>query len=94
MRVKQTAREWSVTTVSPSINVSSRFSLSLQEELRSADCRVQRRPPHFSPPSRSVSQAFTFGLSRSLCNRFRFDFPRARNAADKRWLDKDTCALR
>lgn len=45
MRVKQTAREWSVTTVSPSINVSSRFSLSLQEEPRSADCRVQRRPP-------------------------------------------------
>lgn len=86
MRVKQTAREWSVTTVSPSINVSSRFSLSLQEEPRSADCRVQRRPP--------PTQAFTFGLSRSLCNRFRFDFPRARNAADKRWLDKDTCALR
>lgn len=44
MRVKQTAREWSVTTVSPSINVSSRFSLSLQEEPRSADCRVQCRP--------------------------------------------------
>ncbi len=50
-----------------SINVSSCFSLSLQEN-QGQQIAEFNTGPSFSPHSHSVLQAFTFGLSCLLCN--------------------------
>lgn len=64
------------------------FSSSLQEN-QGQQIAEFKAGLYFSPSSRSVLQAFTFGLSRLLCNLFRFYFPR--NTVDNRWQHKDTC---